>query len=333
MATRYSYGNYLRTAAQKGKRAMAKATTDREIRAGREADEVDAGRDPPAEPSVEVFGASNRRVEPTTRLRRAARSPARPRRAGRSKSAWPSGSPPERRTDRALTYRPGPPRASWRILAGLRPQAATQSIIRTQRMWPLRAGSRLHAVSHNYLNESDGVTPDRDQCIVFSTLSYGEIVEINVQRTQIDLVPFARPEIVITSRPNPSALNTNRSAPHPRSGCHYQSRQKASHFPPHRSARHYLPPRRASRRLHSRSAYVPSQAREIVVSFCAIQLVIFCAADGGQRRVDINGDLRRHAGISGEVSVVRPNVQCQRTMHVGVSNQGCGIDCRIVRVW
>ena len=57
MATRYSYGNYLRTSAQKGKRGDGKSNDDQigEIRAGREADEVDAGRHPPAEAGRRSF--------------------------------------------------------------------------------------------------------------------------------------------------------------------------------------------------------------------------------------------------------------------------------------
>ena len=53
VATRYTYGSYLRQAALKGRKAMAKATD--EIRAGCEADEVDARRGAPAEAERRSF--------------------------------------------------------------------------------------------------------------------------------------------------------------------------------------------------------------------------------------------------------------------------------------
>ena len=70
MATRYSYSGYLRTAAQKGKRAMAKATTTRSAKSGRVVKPMQStqGVIRRPTPGVEAFGASNKRVVPTTRL-------------------------------------------------------------------------------------------------------------------------------------------------------------------------------------------------------------------------------------------------------------------------
>ena len=67
VATRYSYESYLRQAAEKGRKAMTIATTktERVVKPMK----VDAGRDPQGRtPGVEAFGASNKRVVPTTRL-------------------------------------------------------------------------------------------------------------------------------------------------------------------------------------------------------------------------------------------------------------------------
>ena len=66
MATRYSYSGYLRSAAQKGRKAMAKATTKSE-RVVRPMKSTQGVIHRP-KPSVEIFGASNRKVAPTTRL-------------------------------------------------------------------------------------------------------------------------------------------------------------------------------------------------------------------------------------------------------------------------
>ena len=67
MATRYSYGNYLRTRAEKGKRAMAKATTTRSAKSERDVRPMKStqGVVHRPKPGKETFGASNRRVEPT----------------------------------------------------------------------------------------------------------------------------------------------------------------------------------------------------------------------------------------------------------------------------
>ena len=66
MATRYSYGSYLRQAALKGRKAMAKATTKSE-RVVKPMKSTQGVVHRP-KPSVEIFGASNRKVTPTTRL-------------------------------------------------------------------------------------------------------------------------------------------------------------------------------------------------------------------------------------------------------------------------
>ena len=71
MATRYSYGSYLRTSAQKGRKAMAKATTKTVKRVVKPMKSTQGVVKRP-KPSIETFGASNRRVEPTTRLTKGA---------------------------------------------------------------------------------------------------------------------------------------------------------------------------------------------------------------------------------------------------------------------
>jgi hypothetical protein len=70
MGTRYSHSGYLRAKAEKGRRAMAKATTKsgRDVRPMKSTE----GTVKRPAPHKETFGASNRRVEPTTRLTRGA---------------------------------------------------------------------------------------------------------------------------------------------------------------------------------------------------------------------------------------------------------------------
>ena len=155
MATRYAYGSYLRTAAEKGKRAMAKATTTRSAKSERVVKPMKStrgrrstGRSRASKLSAHPTGRSSRRRGWT----KAARSAARSRRAGRSKSARPSGSPPERRDEtEPLTYRPSPfPRVlsvSWwagrAFSGGRRGRPAACPTCRADR----RAGGRPHASS------------------------------------------------------------------------------------------------------------------------------------------------------------------------------------------
>jgi hypothetical protein len=66
VSTRYSYGSYLRQAAEKGRKAMTKATTKTERVVKPMKSTQGVIRRPT--PGVEAFGASNKRVVPTTRL-------------------------------------------------------------------------------------------------------------------------------------------------------------------------------------------------------------------------------------------------------------------------
>ena len=71
MATRYSYGSYLRTSAQKGRKAMAKATTKTVKRVVKPMQSTQGVVHRP-KPGKEIFGASNRKVTATTRLTKGA---------------------------------------------------------------------------------------------------------------------------------------------------------------------------------------------------------------------------------------------------------------------
>jgi hypothetical protein len=71
MSTRYSYGAYLRQAAQKGRKAMTKATTKTVKRVVKPMKSTEGVIHRP-KPHIEAFGASNRKVTPTTRLTKGA---------------------------------------------------------------------------------------------------------------------------------------------------------------------------------------------------------------------------------------------------------------------
>ena len=68
MGTRYSHTAYLRTSAQKGRKAMAKAKSERVVKPMKSTEGVIHR----PKPHIEAFGASNRKVTPTTRLTKGA---------------------------------------------------------------------------------------------------------------------------------------------------------------------------------------------------------------------------------------------------------------------
>ena len=71
MVTRYSHSGYLRASAQKGRKAMAKATTKTVKRVVKPMKSTEGVIHRP-KPHIEAFGASNRKVTPTTRLTKGA---------------------------------------------------------------------------------------------------------------------------------------------------------------------------------------------------------------------------------------------------------------------